>query len=104
MTYTDNDPHCGAPIQRTYTAEEVAHLIALAYESGRHAALTESMAETWRNFEVNWRDWRRTAAQTLADRRAAIDAGAARAATSPTPYEGGPVAWEDTDGTGGSRS
>ncbi|MGN9802041.1 hypothetical protein [Micromonospora sp. L32] len=83
--------------QQTFTREQVAYLMHLAYESGRTATYLEDVAElhaTWARNPIH----RPTAEQRYQERMAEMDAlGQARAAAEGRPYRihpGGPVDWE----------
>lgn len=84
-------------IQQTFTREQVAYLMALAYESGRAQAAGEDLAETiacWTEHPLP----SLTREQRVAQRMAEMDRLArAQAAREGRPYRlhpGGPVDWE----------
>lgn len=72
---------------RTWTDEQVAYLIALAYETGRIHGYADDLAET----VETWREHVTPARTTRAQRQAARDA----VMRNPPPgtYNGGPVDW-----------
>lgn len=74
--------------QHTFTREQLAYLIAVAYEIGRRQTLAEDLAETIACWEQH-----DTPAQTRDARKAARLAAYDRAA-GPVRYHGGPVDWE----------
>ena len=83
--------------QQTFTGEQVAYLMHLAYDSGRTATYLADLAEQ----HCNWQDHaaeRRTYEQLVADRLAEMDRAArVRAEREGRPYRiypGGPVDWE----------
>lgn len=82
---------------RTFTADQTAYLMALAYDSGRTCAYREDLAEMHSVWEDH-ADRRRTYEQRVADRMAEMDRSArARAEREGRPYRihpGGPVDWE----------
>ena len=82
--------------QQTFTRDEVAYLMHLAYDAGRTATYVEDIAElhaTWARNPIH----RPTAEQRYRERMAEMDAlGQARAAAEGRPYRphpGGPVDW-----------
>lgn len=73
---------------RTWTDEQVAYLIALAYESGRAAAAAEDLAETIAC-------WQQHLPPVLTrEQRVQARLDAMAAAAGPAMYRGGPVTWE----------
>lgn len=73
---------------RPWTDEQVAYLVALAYDTGRRHALAADLAETVACWQEN-----HTPAQTREQRVAARLADMERRSGPPT-YRGGPVDWE----------
>lgn len=78
--------------QETFTADQVAYLLHLAYESGRTATYLGDLAELYANWEAHRHEWQRTAEQRRAERRAVYDRYAAESGRPP--YYGGPVDFE----------
>lgn len=94
------------PTRATFTREQVAYLMHLAYDAGRTATHLDDIARihcTW----VDNAERRRTYEQRVADELAAMDAAAqARAAREDRPYRphpGGPVDWETGEPTRTTR-
>lgn len=81
--------------QQTYTREQVAYLLRLAYDSGRTATYLDDLAQ----WHCTWADrpfLRRTYEQRVADETADMAARAARQPwnTLRGQHPGGPVDWE----------
>jgi hypothetical protein len=74
--------------QDTFTRDQVAYLIAVAYQVGRRHTLAEDLAET-----VACWDEHATPAQTR-ERRIAARIAAYERTSGPATYLGGPVDWE----------
>jgi hypothetical protein len=86
------------PVRDSYTADQVAYLMALAYASGRQASFDDELADLYRGWYAR-RGWRRTARERMAERMAEMqDAQAAIDARLGRPagycYRGGPVEWD----------
>lgn len=90
------------PTLDSYTPAQVAYLMRLAYLSGRQAQFDDELADLYRCWYAR-RDWRPTADDLLAERRAGIDRDRRdlnRRLGRPDDYAypGGPVEWDDTAG------
>lgn len=86
------------PTRATFTREQVAYLMHLAYDAGRTATYLDDIARLHCTWADNADLLRQTYEQRVADEMAAMDAaGQARAAREGRPYRphpGGPVDWE----------
>jgi hypothetical protein len=90
------------PLLDSYTPEQVAYLMRLAYRSGQQSRFDGEIADLYRCWYER-ADWRPTADEMLAQRRAGMESDR-RAANErfgrphDYTYRGGPVPWDDTAG------
>jgi hypothetical protein len=80
--------------QQTFTGEQVAYLMHLAYDAGRTATILDDLAQVHASFAAH--SWRQTYEQWVTAQIAAMEATADRQPwnTWRGQYPGGPVDWE----------